>query len=166
MYLISGQFWCLDPCDPRVFLLMRRLSDGSRWIFGWIGAKWQNLQCWDLFELWVLHILHNTCEFSVFLRGSDTDILYRYIHTCGFSEKWLLFSSSFLFLFFFSFTIVAHSSVYSLSKKALWIQLKYHNIQVLGCYAPVVLGRAGKEFSLFCVCTNQLFFFLSFRFRV
>lgn len=62
--------------------------------------------------------------------------MYRYlsIHSCGFSEKWFFFSFFFSFILFSFLTIVAHSSVYSVQKKALWIQLKYHNKHALGCY--------------------------------
>lgn len=47
--------------------------------------------------------------------------------------------------------IVAHSSPYSSSRKALRIQLKYHNMQVF-------LGRAANRFLFLCV-DKDLFFF-------
>lgn len=69
----------------------------------------------ELLSTLLVHILHTSREFSVFLKGAQI-LIYIDIYILVAFQR-----SDFLSLhpFLFPFTIVAHSSVYSLSKKAL-----------------------------------------------
>lgn len=74
--------------------------------------------------------------------------------------KWLPFSSS----FFFSFYNCSTFQCILIVQKGLMntTEIPQHTVQVLGCYAPVVLGKAEKNSFVFCKCFSFCFFIVTY----
>lgn len=125
----------------------------SRWILNEStssinGGKTCSVKIWITEYSSCPYTTYKSWVFSLFKRGSDTDI-YRYIHTCGISEKWLPFSSSFSFSFYncstFQCILIVRKGLMNTT------EIPQHT-QVLGCYAPSVSWESGKKrFFLLCL---------------
>jgi len=137
----------------------RRLWVGSRRFLNErasrVMGEWQNLQCYNyFFKLMntVVHILHTSCEFQSFLRNTEIEILY-IISICLRLLREILSFKHFFVLFLF--TIVAHSSVYSLSKRPYEYNWITTTDESLGAMHQWSLG----ELFFQCVCFVPVFFF-------